>query len=246
MHQPLDSDHARHDQSLIAAHAAGDLPLADRSRVDALISSCTPCAELRRDLVAIAAATRSVPAPFALTRDFQIDEAQASRLRRGSWLRAVLAPFGASRSAVRPLAAAFTSVGVAGLLVATMLPGAFLASAPGAARDQALGGVPEATRAAEFGLGAGSGPPDRAAVEASGAPLAPGASDGKADPGESGTVQVAAGGPTTDAGNGGSITNPSPMVVAAPTVNPLVAGSLGLLALGLILFGLRLAARRLR
>ena len=246
MHQPLDADHARHDNTLIAAHAAGDLPDTDRPRVDALLTSCTTCADLRRDLVAIALATRDVPAPYALKRDFQLDDAQAARLRRGSWLRTVLAPFGASRSAVRPVAAAFTSIGVAGLLVATMLPGAFLASVPGQARDQGVGGLPAATDATEF-QAAESGPPDRVGQEGTGGPLAPAASDdSKADPGSSdGNVQVAAGGPTTDTGNPGSVTNPSPMI-APPVVSPLVAGSVGLLALGLILFGLRLAARRLR
>lgn len=246
MHPSFDTDHARHDDSLIAAHAAGDLPDTDRGRVDALLTSCTSCADLRRDLVAIALATRSVPAPFSLTRDFRLDEAQAARLRRGSWIRTVLAPFGASRSAIRPVAAAFTSIGVAGLLVATMLPGTFLASAPGMARDQGMGGVPAATEAAELHA-AESAPPDRAGQEGTGGPLAPGASDDdKAAPGSSdGTVQVAAGGPTSDGRAGGEVTNQSP-IIAPPVVNPLVAGSVGLLALGLILFGLRLAARRLR
>lgn len=245
MHQPLDADHARHDDTLIAAHAAGDLSDTDRLRIDALLASCTACADLRRDLLAIALATRTVPAPFALTRDFQLDEGQAARLRRGSWLRTVLAPFGATRSAVRPVAAAFTSIGVAGLLVATMLPGAFLASAPGQARDQGLGGVPAASEAAEFQAG-DSVPPDRVGQEGTGGPLAPVSSDDKAGPGSSdGKVQVAAGGQTSDTGNPGSVTNQSPMI-APPVVNPLVAGSIALLGLGLVLFGLRLAARRLR
>lgn len=246
MHQPLDADHARHDDTLIAAHAAGDLSDTDRLRVDTLLASCTACADLRRDLLAIALATRTVPAPFALTRDFQLDEGQAARLRRGSWLRTVLAPFGATRSAVRPVAAAFTSIGVAGLLVATMLPGAFLASAPGQARDQGLGGLPAASEAAEFQAG-DSVPPDRVGQEGTGGPLAPGATDdSKAGPASSdGNVQVAAGGKTDDAGAPGSVTNPSPMI-APPVVNPLAAGSVALLVLGLVLLGLRLAARRLR
>src|SRR5512143_2621071 len=121
MNQP-NLDHARHDRTLIAGHAAGDLVEADRSRAEALLASCAGCSDLHRDLLAIASATRSLPAPKAPARDFRLTPAQAERLRRRSWLRAALRPFGTPRSVVRPMAAAFTSLGVAGLLVATALP----------------------------------------------------------------------------------------------------------------------------
>ena len=234
MHQSLPSEHAQHDLSLIAAHAAGDLPDAERPRADALISSCTPCADLRRDLVAITAATRSVPPPFALTRDFRLDDAQASRLRRGSWVRALLAPFGASRSVLRPIAAGVTSLGVAGLLVATMLPTALPATMPAERNDQTLSGATSSV-APEFQVAAS--PIDRV-----NAPASVG-SDSKADP--SSEVAVAGGvstqGPAED-GEG----NPAPTVISTPSMSPLAIASLGILALGLLLFGLRFAARRVR
>src|SRR5919112_892097 len=82
MHQLDRSDHGLHDALLIASHAAGDLTDSDRTRADALIAACAACAELRRDLVAIAATTRSAPAPTTLPRDFRLTADQAQRLRR--------------------------------------------------------------------------------------------------------------------------------------------------------------------
>src|SRR5262245_45751741 len=120
MHPSAQSDHARHDLDLIARHAAGDLADSDLAAADRLLSTCTSCADLRRDLVAIAAAIRALPASTS-TRDFRLDESQAAALRRGSWLRALLRPFAATRSGLRPMAAAFASLGVAGLLFVTVL-----------------------------------------------------------------------------------------------------------------------------
>jgi hypothetical protein len=230
MHQHLPSDHARHDLSLIAAHAAGDVAEADRPRADALLTTCTPCADLRRDLVAIASATRSVPPPFALARDFRLDEGQAARLRRGSRLRAFLAPFGASRSILRPLAAGVTSLGVAGLLVATMLPTAL----PGAMSTQ-RDNLEQAGAPSDMPVFQAQGSPDTE----NNAPASSG-SDVKADP----SVRVAAGGAATPAGGVEPEIQPLDAGLAPP--NPLMVASLGLLALGLALFGLRFAARRVR
>jgi hypothetical protein len=123
MEHPNSGDHARHDALLVAGHAAGDLTGIDRARADAVIAGCEDCAELRRDLVALAAATRSAPAPATRIRDLRLSDEQADRLRRGSWLRTFLRPFASATSPIRPMAAAFTSLGIVGLLVGVTLTG---------------------------------------------------------------------------------------------------------------------------
>jgi hypothetical protein len=57
---------------------------------------------------------------------------------------------------------------------------------------------------------------------------------------------VAAAGDGTADPDGPEILGGRDVLAASPVINPLVAGSLGLLALGLLLFGLRFASRRLR
>src|SRR6185437_10228463 len=121
MTHSIPSEHAQHDLELIAGHAAGDLSHPDQTRADALLGSCASCADLRRDLVAIAQATRTLPA-LPAPHDFQLSEAQAASLRRGGWIKSLLRRFAAPGSAVRPVAMAFTSLGLAGLLVTNILP----------------------------------------------------------------------------------------------------------------------------
>jgi hypothetical protein len=248
MHHPIHADHAHHDLDLIAGHAAGDLSDTDRAAADRLLASCTPCEALRRDLVAIAAATQSLPAPATASRDFLLDPAQAERLRRGSWLRAALRPFGATRSAARPIAAAFTSLGIAGLFVATMLPGigglAAGPAAPGSFERDNLAGAqataaPAALPAATTGAhGPGASPIRVNAANRSAAP----------DPvPTSGQVAVAGEDATDDAKDADTDGEAlGPLALPTPPANPLIVGSLAMLGLGLILFGLRIAARRLR
>ena len=253
MHHTNHAHHAQHDLTLIAGHAAGDLSDTDRVRADALISTCTPCADVRRDLVAIAAATRSLPAPALPARDFRLQPEQAERLRRGSWLRAALRPFAFNGSVVRPVAAAFTSLGLAGLLVATVIP-SLLGSAAGAP-----GGAEDAFQAAQASAGA-------AAPAATQGPLIPEAAQpsndrANVDSATRAPVVLSAGGkssnaptsaPEAAAGGGKTVATDVPRMTAsgadsdvAPAVNPLIAGSLGLLLVGLLLFGLRFASRRL-
>ena len=242
-------DHANHELALIAGHAAGDLAVSERIRADALLQSCTACADLRRDLIAIAAATRALPTAAVVPRDFRLDAAQAARLRRGSWLRTLLQPFGAAKSGVRPMAAALTSLGLAGLFVTMILPGMFgsAASAPAKERDMSRAGLPAPTSApaqpAAAGSSAGAG-----GVQAAGQPSAPGYNtltgakssqvpkDMPEDPaiGLPGSHVPAVDMSTDESG------------VVSPSPNPIVLGSLALLAIGLALFLLRFAARRVR
>ena len=271
------TDHAQHDVMLIAGHAAGDLLDADRGLADTLLATCESCSDLRRDLVAIAAATRSMPALVA-ARDFRLTPEQAERLSRGSWLRTLLRPFAAPRSAVRPMAAAFTTLGIAGLFVATMSPALFGAAGPAAApvgnavpgleAEGSSGGgfvgvpaaggpaaAPAATAAAAATDNAyaqartaaplGSAVPvrvtsgDRDEKSMDAATAAPGVAMGSED---------RASGDMTAAGGGGGAEGQGDdaRLLARAAANPLALGSLGLLGLGLLLFGLRFAARRVR
>jgi len=243
-------DHANHELALIAGHAAGDLAVSEHARADALLQSCTACADLRRDLIAISAATRALPMAAVAPRDFRLDAAQAARLRRGSWLRTLLQPFGAAKSGVRPMAAALTSLGLAGLFVAMILPGMFgsAASAPANERDMSGAGLPAPTSAQAQPEAAGSSA-GAGVVQAAGQPSAPGydsltgaksspePKDMPADPaiGLPGSHVPA---PVRTSNDASSVISPSP--------NPIVLGSLALLAIGLALFVLRFAARRVR
>lgn len=256
MHQPS-LDHPTHDLPLVAAHAAGDLPEADRSRAEALLQSCSDCTDLERDLLAIAAATRTLPAPAARTRDFQLSPEHADRLRRGSWLRAALRPFGATRSAVRPIAAAFTGLGIAGLLIAAALPGLAGSGAATLApeRDTTSGaGYPAATAAAAGAPGVPA--PQAPAPTPFGGKYdanahksaAPQATDTAAKAASAAPTSgaVAFGGAENSGLSGGPASSVPGAAVAASPPSLLMIGSLALLAIGLVLFGLRFAGRRVR
>ena len=249
--------HSRHDTTLIAGLAAGDLVDSDRERAHALIADCRPCAELHGDLLAIAAATRALPNLATAPRDFRLDPDQAARLRRGSWLRTALRPFGAAGSVARPIAAAFTSLGVAGLLVATVLPGLLggaTASAPaagptsGPVRDLAVqGGDPSAAPAVPVPVsGAAGGPtsaPERQDLDTASQDPYDAYAVKNRTPAPS-AAAVAGGLETTT--TGGQSESPRDDLIVTQPPNPVLLGSLALLAAGLILFGLRFASRRLR
>ncbi len=246
--------HESHDSTLIAGHAAGDLTDSERQRAQALMTSCAPCSDLHRDLLAIAAATQALPNLASSPRDFRLDAEQAARLRRGSWLRAALRPFASPRSATRPVAAAFTSLGVAGLFVVTVLPGMVgLAGSP-AARQGEAAGAPSSSAAPAAAPG---GPVSGLGNDATLVPVfavdsaRPDAPDDMTPEDTSvkvlateeseGAVAAGNGSPDVDreATDGGRLATTSPP-------NPVLIGSAALLAVGIMLFGLRFAARRIR
>jgi len=108
--------HAAHDPLLVAAAAdrAGRLPAA--------LADCPDCRALHADLLALAAAVPHAALP-ARPRAYLLTPADAAGLRPAGWRR-WLAAIGTSRDAVtRPLALGLTTLGIAGLLVATV-PGA--------------------------------------------------------------------------------------------------------------------------
>jgi anti-sigma factor RsiW len=111
--------HASHDPELIAAAVSGALEAPERRLIETWLTTCTPCADLHADLLAIVSAERALPTP-ARTRDFQLTPADAHRLQpRG--FRAILAVIGSSRDAFsKPLAVGLTTLGLVGLLVGTV------------------------------------------------------------------------------------------------------------------------------
>jgi anti-sigma factor RsiW len=232
-------NHPAHDLTLIAGHAAGDLAASERIRAEVLLDTCGECADVHRDLIAIAAATRSLPNLATAPRDFRLAPEQAARLRRTSVLLTFLAPFGAARSASRPLAAAFTSLGIAGLLVATVLPGLLgSAASPTAGNERDQGAIAPAATAAPVIL-----PGQPAAIVASANPdEAVGVKNG--DGATAAPEFGVAGGAQTEAPRGP--TDSSIDLKRDSPPNLLFIGSLALLAVGLLLFGLRFASRRLR
>jgi len=256
MPQTIPADHARHDLELIAGHAANDVSNGDRTRADAQLASCTACVELRRDLVGIAAATRTLRSAALAPRDFRLTETQAASLRRGGWITTLLRAFAGPRSTTRPMAMAFTSLGLAGLLVANILP-ALLGGTAASVAPQAEGAAPGATAAAAPSEAPARGPVAGPQASRGGGdsefgaqnpPSAGAGGDSKAHEGATNPPDVALGG-----AQGAATAEPATDRLLAGGRDRLVretnwttVGSLGLLAIGLALFALRFIARRLR
>ena len=257
------STHATHDRLLIANLLDRAPSDAERARAETQMAACRECVLLYEDLVALSAATRTMPVP-GRPRDFALTAADADRLRVRGWRR-VLAAIGSSRDVFsRPLAMGLTTLGIAGLLVATVpgaLPGAggaatSLSPAEDAARNAAgtsesgaganpeflaqASGAPEA--AASGPTIAAAGPttaPPEAAAPAPGAPTEP-TPEILVEGGEAGSI---AGEPQDQ---GAFDTYQKSFDLAEPSgPSPLIIVAAILLLAGLGLFGLRWTARRL-
>ena len=114
------SAHAAHDLTIIAALAARapDLSEMQSGAAREQLASCGTCTVLLADLVALQAVLPTTSTP-SRPRDFSLTSADAARLRSG-WRR-VLGFFGSARDNIsRPLAIGFTTLGLAGLLVAAL------------------------------------------------------------------------------------------------------------------------------
>jgi hypothetical protein len=245
MHDSADrTPHADHDLLVIAAGTDPDADPAARAAAARQAANCTECEELARDLRAIAAGLQSLPRsiPVPAARDFRISPEQAHRLQRGNGLRRLLRPFGpGGMPSLRPLSAAFTTLGVAGLLFTLVLPG--MTTFQGAS-----GAAPAAVSApAGAGDAAASIPTTKENASTYG-PAAPGAALGSpAAAASPGSVDYStrrsllpAGQPS---GQGNATPNPTASV---STWSPTAVLSVVLLAVGVLLFVLRLTAYRLR
>jgi anti-sigma factor RsiW len=191
--------HATHDAMLVASLADHSLPDSERTVAEALIAGCRDCADLHTDLVALRAATVAMPTP-ARPRDYRLSADDAIRLQPRGWRRLVSA-FGTTRDAFsRPLAVGLTTLGLAGLLVAS-LPSILTGGATSASGSlSALGGpapagAPLHAPGTNDETGNGSGPPAAPAAAASAAPT--------------GEKSVGGGGPIS-----------SPVPVALPAASP--------------------------
>lgn len=167
------TSHDRHDTMLVAALAAGDLAATDRDQAIGLTRSCTECATLHDDLVAIARATTALPAPFAAPpRDFRLTPADAARLRPRGWRRLVAALSAPRQAVTRPLGVGLTTLGLVGLLIGNVQLGtsASIVSSAGA------GGA-----GVQAGVQAGRVPSETAPLTAGSPATAPAASMGPGD-----------------------------------------------------------------
>jgi hypothetical protein len=265
----LPVDHATHDELLIASLLGRSQDDPDRDRAEILVATCADCAALHRDLVALSAATRTLPTP-PRPRDFTLSPGDAARLRPRGWRR-LIGAFGSSRDVLsRPLAMGLTTLGLVGLLVA-VVPGLLSgqAGAGGISSMQSLAGAPvnpetfDASReaapsAAPAPSAAAPAPEGQFGPSAPPAPaaLAPAASAAPSEPSSDGLAS----GPAVS--NGGAAIAPAPSSSVPGPVNETTgntsvpAGSAVensalielaalLLLLGLVTFALRWMVRRL-
>ena len=162
--------HADHDPLLVASLVDRSLGDSERAAAEALVATCGTCADLHADLLALREATRAMPTP-ARPRDYALTPEDAARLRRGGWRRLVAA-FGSSRDSFsRPLAMGLTTLGIAGLLVASI---------PSMYTGGATSGSPTTV-----GSRAGDIPQPEVVTDSTGAPVAassPGLADGAQAP----------------------------------------------------------------
>ena len=138
--------HAAHDLMTVAALAARTHDLDERTAAAAReqVAACTACADVLADLVVLQTTLPTTSTP-ARPRDLRLTPADAARLHRTGWRR-ILGFFGSARDGFsRPLAIGFTTLGLAGLLVAT-LPAMFIAGG-GAALSTVGGPVQQAAPA---------------------------------------------------------------------------------------------------
>jgi len=115
-HIPDIRAHDQHDPERIAAYAAGDATGDELAEAIALVAGCPACAELHRDLRAIAAALPALPPP-ARTRDFRLTAEQAAALRPTGWRGVVALLAGPRFSLAAPLGTGLAALGLVGLLV---------------------------------------------------------------------------------------------------------------------------------
>jgi hypothetical protein len=253
-HLPSASPHAAHDLTVMAALAARTPDLTDVQTAAARdqLAACDMCANLLADLVALQTALPTTSTP-SRPRDFSLTPADAARLRRGGWRR-MLGLIGSARDNVsRPLAVGFTSLGVAGLVLAsfsTLYAGGSAQSGPATVDAQIEQAAPGASAAAAASAApmASTAP---SAAPAAGAPVAsaPGdyayGTDRTAvtlDPNASGDAEGGVFSGSGDIAGEGSLMSLRDDA-SGLSVMFVVAGTLLLVGLGL--FALRWSARRL-
>ena len=236
------ANHDAHDPAWMAALATRDPDLSpsERTQAEAAIESCGPCANLFADLVAISGAIPSAAIP-ARPRDFTLTAADAARLRPHG-LRRVLKAVGSARDGITfPLAMGLTTMGIAGLLLAT-IPTAL--SGAGGATSATLSAVGEAAPM----------PAPASAAPAASAAAAPAAQATDFDAFSAAPTSETAGGGEVFSGDDGDAAMEARLDAAATLQSirddatgrsALLIAAATLLIAGLGLFLLRWSARRL-
>jgi hypothetical protein len=240
--------HADHDLLLVAE--AADRP----GQLPPTLAACPDCRTLHADLLALAAAVPTAALP-ARPRTYTLTQADADRLRAPAWRR-WLGAVGTPRDAIsRPLALGFTTIGLAGLLVATV-PGALpsggaTGAAPAPTSEAPAVGEMAASAAPSAAPLAGAPEPAPEAAETSAIDISA-APDLQAGEDGDGVFSGADEGDAATSADPGSRTNSGDALVDDLAIRDdgsglstlFVLGGV-LLIIGLGLFGLRWTARRL-
>ena len=275
MHSNSTTPHAAHDELLLARLYGGDVDDRDRARALDLVATCQECAGFFADLGAIATATAAMAVP-PRPRGFTLSEADAARLRRRSddgslhglfgWTRALGGSMAAIGLAGVVALGAVSALGTGSAMApqpdrgaltvaAQSAPAAASAYLPGtltAAPEVNGGGTKQGDATAATGLsGSPLAPPDSTAAPAASQATGDAAMDGSlngptgptADGNDAGSPAPASSDDSftsKSTGGGSNSGGPDAWTIA-------LAGSVGLLALGLLLLAApRLAARRAR
>jgi len=139
------AEHARHDLSIVAALAArpADLDERETTAAQAQAASCTLCADALADFVALQTALPGTATPRR-PRDFRLTPADAQRLHRSGWRR-FFGYFGSPRDGFsRPLAIGLTTLGLAGVLLASIPSAALMTGSSGAAPAETAAEIQQA------------------------------------------------------------------------------------------------------
>ncbi len=245
---PPATPHSSHDLLLLAAAADRDPDPSVTAAADAQTARCAECAAIAAELRAVTTGLAALPRSRPVPRDMRLSPAQAAHLARGGLWRRLLRPFGEDGlPALRPLAAALTTLGLAGLLL-TASPlgfgtgGAIPGAIPGS-RDMSAPGVAPAAGTAGPALGPAGATAAVPQALASPAHEEGGTAHLPSSPPKAGSM------PPTTAGPASTGTTyeqglPPAAPASGPTLPPLGWLSLGLLGAGLALFSLVLVARR--
>lgn len=228
--------HAAHDLTKVAALAARADALDEKTATAARhqVAECTACADLLADLVTLRAALPATSTP-ARPRDFRLSPADAARLHRTGWRR-LLGFFGSPRDGFsRPLAIGFTTLGLAGLLVATV-PTFYMGGgvAQSATELSSVAAAPAPSAAASAAASMQAYSTERTSIEAPA-----GAGGGRpAESVDGGVFSGAESGATDIAGDLGIRDDTTGLSVLFVLAGVLLIAGLGL-------FGLRWSARRI-
>jgi hypothetical protein len=138
----IPAEHARHDRLIVTRFAADDSYPTEIDEARQLVTTCSDCARLADDIGLLMAATAKLPAAQR-PRDFRITHEQAESLR-GSFLERLLRPLAAPRlAALRPVAGAAMSLGLALVVAGVALPTPSPAGAPADPGVMMNEGVPD-------------------------------------------------------------------------------------------------------